>query len=88
MTVGGTGGTEDPWKRQYSMLRRALISSTVLVAVLIVVDLTRKHGAPLALGIAAAWLVLDAIFIYFFLRSVRRKHSQTSSGFGTSNRFR
>jgi hypothetical protein len=85
--VNGTSDTNDPWNRQYSKLRRALVSSCVLVAVIILVNLGRDHRLPLALGIAAAWLVLDSTFIHFFLRSVRRKHSNSSSGFGTPNRL-
>jgi hypothetical protein len=81
MASNGTGGTQDPWDRQYSMLRLGLVSSCVFVVVIILVALSRAHRVPLALGIAAAWLVLDSTFIYFFLRSVRRKHSNSSSGF-------
>ena len=88
MAAKGTGGTQDPWDRQYSMLRLGLVSSCVFVVVIVVVALSRVHGIPLALGIAAAWLILDSTFIYFFLRSVRRKHSNSSSGFGSPNRFK
>jgi hypothetical protein len=88
MAASDTGGTPDPWVRQYSMLRLGLVSSCVFATVIIIVGFSRAHRVPLALGVAAAWLVLDSIFIYFFLRSVRKKHASSSSGFGNPNQFR
>ena len=73
MAANGLGDPQDPWNRQYSMMRLGLISSCAIVAVVIVLAVSRSRGLPIAIGIAAGWIVLDSVFIYSVLRSVRKK---------------
>jgi hypothetical protein len=87
MATGPAGGSEDPWNKQYSMLRLGLISSCIFVTIILVVALSRNHGLGLALGIAVAWVVLDSFFIYFVLRSVRRKRANGSDRSGGMRRL-